>query len=113
MDRFFGYGTSVYNLSAVSGILATSRDTFAELGGLDPAYGELCLIEYCLRATRTGQRIVIVPDARLQAAGPDPTVNDLPTLWRLRQAWARDHTHDPYYNPNYRSDRGDFALAGR
>jgi GT2 family glycosyltransferase len=113
MDRFFGYGTSVYNLSAVSGILATSRETFDELGGLDPAYGELSLIEYCLRATRAGQRIVIVPDARLQAAGPDSTVNDLATLWSLRQAWARHHTYDPYYNPNYRSDRGDFELAGR
>jgi GT2 family glycosyltransferase len=108
MDELFGYGTSVYNVSAVSGILATPRDTYHRLGGLDPTYGELTLIDYCLRAGRQHQRTVIVPDARLRTTGPDPTTNDLPTLWRLRATWAQHHTHDPYYNPNYRTDRGDF-----
>ncbi len=108
MDNFFGYGTSVYNVSAVSGVLATRRDTYRQLGGLNPDLRDLALIDYCLRATHTGQRIVIVPDARLRATGPDTTTNDLPAIWRLRQAWAQTHTHDPYYNPNYRTDRGDF-----
>ncbi len=108
MDNLFGYGTSVYNVSAVSGILATPRKTYHQLGGLDPSYGELALIDYCLRAGRQHQRTVIVPDARLRTTGPDPTSNDLPTLWRLRATWAQHHTHDPYYNPNYRTDRGDF-----
>ena len=36
MDNFFGYGTSVYNVSAVSGVLATGRETYQQLGGLDP-----------------------------------------------------------------------------
>ena len=36
MDDLFGYGTSVYNVSAVSGVLATPRDTYQQLGGLDP-----------------------------------------------------------------------------
>jgi O-antigen biosynthesis protein len=108
MDNFFGYGTSVYNVSAVSGVLATRRDTYRQLGGLNPEFRELALIDYCLRATDTGGRVVIVPDARLRATGPDTAVNDLPTIWRLRQSWARTHTSDPYYNPNYRTDRGDF-----
>ncbi len=113
MDELFGYGTSVYNVSAVSGILATRRETYHQLGGLDPAYGELALIDYCLRAGQEHQRTVIVPDARLRTTGPDPTTNDLPAIWRLRQAWARTHSHDPYYNPNYRTDRGDFQpVAG-
>ena len=113
MDELFGYGTSVYNVSAVSGILATRRETYHQLGGLDPAYGELALIDYCLRAGQDDQRTVIVPDARLRTTGPDPTTNDLPAIWRLRQAWARTHSHDPYYNPNYRTDRGDFQpVAG-
>ena len=34
MDDLFGYGTSVYNVSAVSGILATPRATYQQLGGL-------------------------------------------------------------------------------
>jgi GT2 family glycosyltransferase len=112
MDHYFGYGTSVYNVSAVSGILATRRDTYHQIGGLDPTFKELALIDYCLRATTTGQRVVLVPDARLRTTGPDLTTNDLPTIWRLRDTWAHTHTHDPYYNPNYRTDRGDFALVG-
>ena len=92
-------------------MLATRRDTYQELGGLDPRFRELALIEYCLRATDAGGRVVIVPDARLRATGPDTTTNDLPAIWRLRQRWAQTHTHDPYYNPNYRTDRGDFVLA--
>jgi hypothetical protein len=108
MDELFGYGTSVYNVSAVSGILATPRETYHQLGGLDPTYGELALIDYCLRAGQDNQRTVIVPDARLRTTGPDPTTNPHPTRWRQRATWAQHHTHDPYYNPNYRTDRGDF-----
>jgi GT2 family glycosyltransferase len=108
MDDFFGFGTSVYNVSAVSGVLATRRETYEQLGGLDPGFKELALIDYCLRATNAGGRVVIVPDARLRTTGPDTTTNDLPAIWRLRQRWAQTHTRDPYYNPNYRTDRGDF-----
>ncbi len=108
MDNFFGYGTSVYNVSAVSGVLITPRDTYHHLGGLNPEFKDMTLIDYCLRATDQRQRIVIVPDARLRTTGPDPATNDLPTIWHLRHTWARTHTHDPYYNPNYRTDRGDF-----
>jgi GT2 family glycosyltransferase len=108
MDHFFGYGTSVYNVSAVSGMLATPRETYRQLGGLHAEFRELALIEYCLRATDAGGRVVIVPDARLRATGPDNAINDLPGIWRLRRKWSRTHTHDPYYNPNYRTDRGDF-----
>jgi GT2 family glycosyltransferase len=109
MDEFFGYGTSVYNVTAASGMLVTRRDTYTTLGGLHPHHHDLTLIDYCLRATDTGQRIVIVPDARLRTTGPDPSTNDLPAIWQLRRTWAHTHTHDPYYNPNYRTDRGDFA----
>jgi GT2 family glycosyltransferase len=101
----------VYNLSAVSGVLATRREIYEELGGLDPRFGEFALIEYCLRATDTDRRVVIVPDARLRANGPDVTVNDLPALWELRDRWAQTHANDRYYNPNYRTDRGDFVLT--
>ena len=98
----------VYNLSAVSGMLATSRATYDATGGLHPHHRELTLIDYCLRATTTDQRTVIVPDARLRTTGPDPTLNDLPALRHLRHTWTTTHTTDPYYNPNYRTDRGDY-----
>jgi GT2 family glycosyltransferase len=109
MDNFFGYGTSVYNVMALSGLLTTARHTYQQLGGLDAHFGGLALTEYCLRAADAGGRVVIVPDARLRATGPDLTTNDLAAIWRLRQRWAQTHTDDPYYNPNYRTDRGDFA----
>ena len=99
----------VFNFSAVNGVLATRRDTFHQLGGLHPQFKDLALVDYCLRATTTRQRIVIVPDARLRTTGPDTTTNDLPAIWHLRNTWAATHTHDPYYNPNYRTDRGDFT----
>ncbi len=105
MDLFFGYGTSVYNVSAVSGVVATARATYRALGGLRPGLRELSLIDYCLRAP---DRIVIVPDTRLRATGPDPAINDLEAMRELRATWTATHGHDPYYNPNYRTDRGDF-----
>jgi GT2 family glycosyltransferase len=101
---------AVYNLSAVSEMLCTSRAHHERLGGLHPEYRGLTLIEYCLRAGDHGLRTVIVPDARLHTTGPDTTTNDLPALWHLHDEWATTHTHDPYYNPNYRTDRGDFVL---
>jgi O-antigen biosynthesis protein len=101
----------VYNLSAVSGALATRREIYQELGGLDSRFAEYALIEYCLRATDTGRRVVIVPDVRLRATARHLPGNDLPAIWRLRERWAQRHTRDPYYNPNYRTDRGDFVLA--
>ena len=41
MDDFFGYGTSVYNVLALSGTAMIRRATLAAAGGLDPALGEL------------------------------------------------------------------------
>lgn len=108
VDRLFGFGTSVFNVSAVSGVLATARATFERLGGLR---GEMCgvaMIDYCLRAQRDGLRTVTVPDARVQRAGGGPTINDFADLRRLREAWGDALADDPYYNPNYRQDRGDF-----
>jgi hypothetical protein len=110
MDKFFGYGTSVYNLSAVSGVLATSRAHYERLGGLRPAYGVLAPIDYCLRAGRAGARTVIVPDARVRLDAQP--INDIPAIWRLRREWAAAHDHDPYYNPGYRTDRGNFEERG-
>jgi O-antigen biosynthesis protein len=101
----------VYNLSAVSGILATPRHIYRQLGGLHPQHHDLALIDYCLRAGDHHHRTVIVPDARLRTTGPDPTINDLPALRQLHHTWATSHTHDPYYNPNYRTDRGDYVFG--
>jgi hypothetical protein len=98
----------VMNVAAVSGIMATSRRTYEQTGGLNPAHRDLVFPDYCLRAGERHQRTVLVPDARLRLAGPDPTTNDLPAIWRFRGVWS--HRPDPYYNANYRTDRGDSVL---
>ena len=110
MDNFFGYGTSVYNVSAVSGVLATRRDTYEQLGGLNPEFRELALIEYCLRATDSGRTRRDRPRrAPPQPPAADPTDQRPPRdLATTSRRWAQTHTHDPYYNPNHRTDRGDF-----
>jgi O-antigen biosynthesis protein len=97
------------NVSAVSGVLATSARVYRSLGGLDATFRDLALIDYCLRALQAGLRIVTVGDVRMQATGPDRTTNDLSALWRLREAWSKTYAADPFYNPHYRCDRGDFV----
>jgi glycosyltransferase involved in cell wall biosynthesis len=101
------------NVSAVSGALLTPGAVLREAGGLDHSLRELALIEYCLRATETGGRVVLVPDARLRLTGTDPAVGDLPALWALRARWAERGGGDPYYNAGYLTDRGDLAMRPR
>ncbi len=43
MDNFFGYGTSVYNVSAVSGVLATRRDIYDGLAASTRSSGTSAL----------------------------------------------------------------------
>jgi hypothetical protein len=101
---------TVMNVTAVSGVLATRREAFDRVGGLRAEFGDLALIDYSLRALQSHMRAVIVPDARLRTVGPDPTTNDLPVVWRLRQAWRSVVPADPYYHANYLSDRGDYTV---
>jgi GT2 family glycosyltransferase len=99
----------VGNVSAVSGVLATRRETFDALEGLDTSFGDLALLVYCLSAQERGLRTVLVPDARLRIALRDRPNNDLPAIWRLRDRWAARHDSDPYYNPCYRTDQADYS----
>jgi GT2 family glycosyltransferase len=101
----------VMNLSAVDDVLMTSRATFDGLNGLRPALGDLALVDFCLRATDAGHRIVAVPDARVRVTSTEYVVNDIPKLWQLRRNWCMSHTHDPYYSRYYRHDRGDYTLS--
>ncbi len=108
LDAVMG-GPTVRNVSAVTGVVTTRRETFEQLEGLRGGLGELAMVDYCLRATAAGMRVVTVPDARLRAIPDGGPVNDLPAIWRLRQAWGPAVARDPYYNPGYRQDRGDFT----
>jgi hypothetical protein len=109
MDDLFGFGTSVHNVVAVSGVALVSRSAFDQLGGLRSQFGDLALVELCIRASAAGLRTVTVPDARVRLQTTDYVANDLEAIWRMRSDWAAGGHHDPYYSPRYRTDRGDFA----
>ncbi len=113
MDSHFGYGTSVYDVSAVSGVVATTRTRLQAAGGLRPERESLMLVDYCTRACVGHERAVLVPDARVGALDPNALINDLDNLRRQQDEWLRTREGDPYFNPNFRSDRGDLVVARR
>ncbi len=95
------------NLSAVSGAVMVGRRALARLGGLRPEYGDLVLVELGLRARDAGLRNVLVPDVRLGLASADYVDNEPQLLWRMQR--ERGGEVDPFYNPAFRDDRGDFT----
>jgi O-antigen biosynthesis protein len=97
------------NLCAVSGVVATRRETLELLGGLDDELGELTEVDFCLRARERGMRIVSAPDALVRSVRPTPPVNDLAALATFRARWRERLGRDPYLNPGYWGDRGDFV----
>jgi GT2 family glycosyltransferase len=104
----FGFGTAVFNVTAVGEVLATRRAAFLALGGLRVEHRTLALIDYCLRGADAGLRTVTVPDARVRSDNAGRRANDLPAIWTL----STEHPSrllDPYYHPGHRQDRGDFV----
>ena len=104
-------GPTVLNVSAVSGVVATRRETFELLGGLRDELRELSLVDYTACARSAGLRVVTVPDARLRTLTEDGPVNDLAAMWRLRGTLGVIDAPDPHYSQGYRQDRGDFTPA--
>jgi glycosyltransferase involved in cell wall biosynthesis len=102
-------GCVTLNVLAAGSGLMTSRAVYERLGGLDPALRSLALTDYCLRGAAAGLRSVSVPEARLWTAQTVVAPNDLTAISRLHAAWRDQLGHDPYYNPGYRDDRGDFV----
>ena len=109
-------GCVTLNVLAAGSALMTSRAVHARLGGLDPSRRGLALTDYCVRGAAVGLRSVSVAEARLWTRDTVVAPNDLTAMTRLQQTWRAHFGHDPYYNPNYRDDRGDFvprATQGR
>jgi GT2 family glycosyltransferase len=104
----FGFGTAVFNVTAVGEVLATRRKAFQTVGGLRVELGTLALVDYCLRAADAGLRTVTVPDARVRSDDAASRPNDLRAIWGLA-ARHPSRTLDPYFNAGFRLDRGDFV----
>ena len=81
--------------SAVS--IATRREIYERLEGLDPAFGDLALVDYCIRGGDAGLRTVIVPDARVRIA--TEATNDLAAIRRLRARWSATARRRPVLQP--------------
>ena len=108
---YWGTAIAARNYSAVSGeCLMTRRAVYDEVGGFDDEMGGLADIDYCLRVTAAGYRVVFTPhaplvhdDSRSQSTGVDAQdANRLQTRWSDRLA------RDPYYNSNLSRDSPDY-----
>lgn len=103
-------GQVTANFSAVSGVVATSRSVFEQLGRFDVDLSELALIDYCLRAREADLRVVSVPDALVRRSTNTPPVNDLVELAKFRSHWRSRFPRDPYLNPGFHTYRADYTL---
>lgn len=111
-----------HELSAVTAAcLLTRRETFAQLGGLDPklavAFND---IDYCLRARKQGWKVIYDPHAELihhesASRGRDRTPEQKTRLAAERARFIAQHgdliAHDPAYNPNLTLDGESATLA--
>ena len=118
---YWGTAIAVRNYSAVSGeCLMTRRAVYDEVGGFDDGMGGFADVDYCLRVTDAGYRVVFTPHAPLvhddsssRSAGADARA-----ARRLRERWSDRLDRDPYYNFNLSRDSPDYepdlsADAGR
>jgi GT2 family glycosyltransferase len=92
-------------VSAVTGAcLATSRDLWNELGGLDETFAVAFNdLDYCLRARARGRRVIWSAHATLyhfesQTRRPHAEDHEIALLY---ERWADELHHDPYGNPNF------------
>ena len=88
---YWGTAIAARNYSAVSGeCLMTRRAVYDEVGGFDDEMGGFADVDYCLRVTAAGYRVVFTPHAPLvhddsssRSAGADAR-----DASRLRERWS-------------------------
>ena len=88
----------------------TRRSLFEEIGGFSDAAGHFVDVDYCLRVTAAGRRVVFTPYAPLvHTEWRRPASVALQTqASRLRALWGDRVTNDPYYNANFSRDTPDY-----
>jgi GT2 family glycosyltransferase len=108
---YWGTAIAARNYSAVSGeCLMTRRAVYESVGGFDEEMGEFADVDYCLRVTEAGYRVVFTPHAaliqdKLSSSTFDTDAHDAN---RFRMRWGDRLAHDPYYNPNFSRDTPDY-----
>jgi GT2 family glycosyltransferase len=98
------------NRSAVTGVAMAPRAAIDAVG-LDEAFDELALVDYCLRAADLGLRTLWTPDAlvSLTRDGRSPR-NDIAILAAFAQRWRSRIDADPFYNRELWQERADFTI---
>jgi glycosyltransferase involved in cell wall biosynthesis len=111
------------NCSAVTGACMVLRKTvFDELGGFDERNLGVTFndIDFCLRATERGYRIVWTPYANLihheSASRGHQRTREEQTLFLkeagyMQRVWGPQLMHDPFYNPNLSLNLPGFEIA--
>ena len=108
---YWGTAIAARNYSAVTGeCLMTRRAVFDQIGGFDEEMGALADVDYCLRVTAAGYRVVCTPHAALMDDEswdrPDPAGGQ--DASRLQMRWSARLARDPYYNSNLSRDAPDY-----
>jgi hypothetical protein len=108
---YWGTAIAARNYSAVSGAcLLTRRRVFEQVGRFREETGSFFDVDYCLRVTAAGCRVVFTPHALLAHTEWRPRAwpaiqgqeNLMHALWGDRLA------KDPYYNANFSRDTPDY-----
>jgi len=102
------------NWSAVTGAcLMTRREIFNAVGGFSEAFPlNYNDVDFCLKITQLGKRIVYTPYAKLyHHESVSKAGTDLSELEAFRAVWADRIPRDPYYNPNLTMQTSDFRIA--
>jgi glycosyltransferase involved in cell wall biosynthesis len=108
---YWGAAIAARNYSAVSGeCLMTRRAVYQEVGGFDEEMGGLADVDYCLRVTDAGYRVVFTPHARLvdEDSSDQSAAADANDASRLQMRWRDRLARDPYYNANFSRDSPDY-----
>ncbi len=111
-----------HNCAAVTGAcLMTRRAVFEQAGGFDESF-VLAFndVDLCLQIQALGYRVLWTPEAELyhlesKTRGYEDTPEKLGRFGREYRLFVAKWGHylksgDPYYNPNFRLDRADYAL---
>ena len=112
---YFSNAICIRNCAAVSGAcVMTPRALFDRVGGLDDKLqGASVEVDYALRVSEIGRRVVVTPYARLTHAesgrlGLPPGDDD----WqRLRERWGTRLEADPFYSPHLSRQALDYRIA--
>jgi glycosyltransferase involved in cell wall biosynthesis len=120
---YFNRAMLQQNCSAVTGAcMAVRKEVFEELGGFDEVNLGVTFndIDFCLRLTERGYRVVWTPYANLihhESASrghqrtPEEQAEFLRAADYMQQTWGAQLMHDPFYNPNLSLNPPGFEIA--